>query len=126
MAPYSLAVGRIEIRIWLEAEAVARAVRSIDHALVFIEKSIGQQAEHFIGAVAVFLFLFVAMGLQLGVSRQVVQAVDLCLLRVGVPAAQEPVAVAAAGGADGAPADKSPTFPGPGEASESASSESES
>jgi succinate dehydrogenase / fumarate reductase, iron-sulfur subunit len=43
-----------------------------------------------------------------------------------VPAAQEPVAVAAAGGADGAPADKSPTFPGPGEASESASSESES
>jgi len=37
-----------------------------------------------------------------------------------------PVAVGAAAGEDGAPADKSPTFPGPGEASESASSESES
>jgi len=41
-------------------------------------------------------------------------------------AAEEPVAVGATAGADGAPADKSPTFPGPGEASESASSESES
>ena len=70
----------MKVRIGLETQPVGRPVRPRRHAQIGVEKSVGEELDDLIFPAAVLLFALMAVFLDLGMGKQVIQTVEFGLV----------------------------------------------